>query len=295
MAQRHSDPVWLDRMYNNRARVPDHPAYFARWAKASAAVRAAQSSAIDIAYGDGPGETLDVFAAAKPGAPVLVFIHGGYWRALDKSEHSFLAPSFTQAGVCVVVPNYALCPGTDAAPVTIPHIALQMTKALAWTARHIAAHGGDPARITVAGHSAGGHLAAMLLGCDWRQVGRDLPAGLVRRALSVSGLHDLTPLRRTPSLQDALRLTAGDARRASPALWPAPRGARLYCAVGAQESEEFIRQNALMAKAWGAAVVPVAETVPGCNHFSVLDELAEPSSRLHRLTMDLVRAWPRGR
>ena len=290
MAPSRPDAAWLDRMYNNRARVPDHPAYFARWTQASARVRAAQDCALDVAYGDGPGETLDVFPAASADAPVLVFIHGGYWRALDKSEHSFVAPAFTQAGVCVVVPNYALCPGTPTQPVTIPHIALQLVDALAWTARHIAAHGGDPSRITVAGHSAGGHLAAMLLGCDWRKVRGDLPGGLVRNAMSISGLHELEPLRRTPSLQDAIRLTARDARRASPALWPAPPSGTLNCVVGAEESEEYHRQNGLMAKAWGSATVPVTEAVAGRNHFSVLDDLAEPGSRLHQLALALLRA-----
>ena len=147
---------------------------------------------------------------------MLVFIHGGYWRSLDKSDHSFIAPAFNARGVCVVMPNYALCPGTAARPVRIADIALQMVRALAWTWRHVAAHGGDPARITVAGHSAGGHLAAMLLGCQWQAVAPDLPARLVRNALSMSGLYDLRPMRRTPFLADSLRLTRGRRRAAEP-------------------------------------------------------------------------------
>lgn len=275
------DPAWLDRMYNNRARVPEHPAYFARWAAASARVRAVQPDAIDLRYGDGVNETLDVFPAAKVGAPVLLFIHGGYWRALDKSDHSFLAPAFTDRGVCVVVPNYALCPGTAAQPVTIPGIALQMVKALDWTARHIQSHGGDPHRITVAGHSAGGHLAAMLL---------SLPQGAARNALSISGLYDLRPLMRTPSLQDALRLTPEDARRASPALWPAPKKGTLYSVVGGNESEEFLRHNALIRQAWGARSVPVCEVLQGLDHFSIVDALADPAHPLHRYALQLLQA-----
>ncbi|MEJ8849106.1 alpha/beta hydrolase [Variovorax rhizosphaerae] len=282
------DPDWLDRMYNNRARVPEHPEYFARWATESAAVRAANPEWMGLPYGDGVNETLDVFRAAESDAPVLVFIHGGYWRSLDKSDHSFIARAFTERGVCVVVPNYALCPGTVEQPVTIPGIALQMVKALAWTSRHVAEHGGDPARITVAGHSAGGHLAAMVLACDWQSLG--LPARTVRNALSISGLFDLEPLMFTPSLQGALRLNEADVRRASPALWPAPDSGALYSVVGGNESEEFLRHNALIRDAWGAQTVPVCEALPGLDHFSIVDALANPDHRLHQLSMELLQA-----
>ncbi|MCW5649017.1 MAG: alpha/beta hydrolase [Ramlibacter sp.] len=281
------DPAWLDRMYNNRALVPEHAQYFSRWAAASAAARAQEACSLDLPYGDGPGETLDVFPAhgapAAAGTPVLVFIHGGYWRSLDKSDHSFVAPAFTRQGVCVVVPNYALCPA-----VTIPDIALQMVRALAWTHRHIGRFGGDASRITVAGHSAGGHLAAMLLACRWRSHARDLPAGLVPRALSISGLFDLEPLRHTPFLQDSLRLTAADARRASPAHMPAPRGGLLYTVAGGDESAEFLRHNQLIRQAWGPRTVGVCEALPGLNHFSVLEALVDPAHRLHRLACEML-------
>lgn len=287
----HPDPQWLDRMYNNRARVPDHPRYFERWAAASAEFRVRQPQGLDLAYGTGPGETLDVFrpqAAGTHPAPVLVFIHGGYWRSLDKSDHSFVAEAFTGAGACVVVPNYALCPA-----VTIPHITLQMAHALAWVWHHIAQWGGDRRRITVAGHSAGGQLAAMMMTCRWPDLDAALPADLVRNGLSISGLHDLEPLRHTPSLQPALQLTPEQVRLASPAGLPAPRvrGRRgqLYSVAGGDESEGFWAQNALIQQAWGAQAVPVCENLPGLNHFSVLDALVTPGHRLHQLTLDLLR------
>lgn len=284
------DPAWLDRMYNNRARVPGHPAYFARWAAESAAARAALQCQADLRYGDEPGEVLDVFAAPVPDAPVLVFIHGGYWRSLDKSEHSFIARGFNDRGVCVVMPNYALCPGTSERPVGIADIALQMVHALDWTWRHVAAHGGDPSRITVAGHSAGGHLAAMLLGCDWKAVAPDLPGQLVRSALSISGVHDLRPLQHAPFIAEALRLDDAQARRLSPALWPAPAHGTLYAAAGGAESEEFIRQNALIRDAWGRRTVPVCEVLPGLDHFAIVDALADPAHRLHHLAVQLLEA-----
>lgn len=276
-------PAWYDAQYNNRARIPDALQILERWANASAHTRAQTRCVLDVPYGDAPSEKLDIFPAAAPNAPVLVHIHGGYWRALDKRDQSFVAASFVDAGAMVVVPNYALCPA-----VTIEHIALQLVRALAWVWRNAAAHGGDPGRIVVSGHSAGGHLAAMLLACDWRAVAPDLPADLVKASLSISGLFDLEPLRHAPFLAPDLNLTEASAFKLSPAYWPAPSAGPLHALVGAEESEEFVRQNELIRARWGAAVVPVCETVPGTHHLSVLHELADPQARTHRLALELL-------
>lgn len=290
MPQKH-DPAWLDRMYNNRALVPEHAVHFARWAEASQDAREAHAHHADIAYGDTPLQKLDVFPpsylappapAGSAGAPVLVFIHGGYWRSLDKSDHSFIAPAFANQGACVVLPNYDLCPA-----VTIADIVLQMVKAVAWTYRNIRQYGGDPNRITVSGHSAGGHLAAMLLACAWPAYAKDLPADLVKSAMSISGLYDLEPVAQVPFLKDSLRLTPEDARRASPALLPAPARGVLYTLVGADESAEFLRHNTLIRQVWGKKTVPICESVPQRNHFSVLEELSAPWTRLHQLASRL--------
>jgi arylformamidase len=284
------EPAWLEGMYNNLARVKDHPAYFQRWARDSADARDTLPARIDIPYGSGTNETLDVFPAPVPDAPVLVFIHGGYWRAMDKKDHSFIAPAFNDRGICVVQPNYALCPGTPERPVTVPGIVMQMVRALEWTWRHVEAYGGDPSRITVAGHSVGGHMAAALLSCDWKAVAADLPAQLVRNALSISGLYDLRPLQHTPFLVDILKLTDADALRASPALWPAPKRGQLYAVAGGEESEEFIRHNAMIREAWGRNTVPVCEVMPGLDHFGVVDALADPAHALHRHAVHLLEA-----
>jgi arylformamidase len=276
------DPDWLDKQYNNRARIPEHPMIFERWARASALARDSMSRRLDVAYGAGPDETLDVFPTTRADAPVLVFIHGGWWRALDKQDFSFVAPAFVHAGAMVVVPNYSLCPR-----VGIDDIALQMTRALAWTWRNAALYGGDPRRIVVAGHSAGGHLAAMLLCCDWRAVGKDLPPDVVGKALSISGVFDLEPLRQTPFLQPDLKLTPAAVRRLSPAGFPPPRGT-LYAVAGANESEEFHRHVALIQERWGQRKVPVAEALAGLHHLDVLHDLVDRATRLNALARDLL-------
>jgi arylformamidase len=281
-----SDPAALEAQYNNRVRVADHAQVLQRWERASQAAREGSVCHLDLAYGPGARETLDVFRAAQPAdvpAPVLVFIHGGYWRSLDKAQHSFVAPALNADGAMVVVPNYALCPA-----VGVEHIALQLTQALAWVFRHAAQFGGDASRMAVVGHSAGAHLAAMLLSCRWKEVGDDLPAQLVAGALAISGVYDLEPLRLTPSLQADLQLTPAAVRRLSPAFFPRPKAGRLYATVGADESDEFLRQNRLIRDVWGPTAVPVCEVVPGKNHFTVMESLADPRGRLHDLALRLV-------
>lgn len=277
-----ADAAWYDAQYNNRARVPEASAILARWAEASALARSGLRARLDLAYGDTQTEKLDVFPAQRPASPVLVFIHGGYWRALDKADHSFIAPAFVKAGAMVVVPNYALCPA-----VTIEDIALQMTRALAWTYRHAAAHGGDPGRLVVVGHSAGAHLAAMLLACRWKEVGADLPQRPVVGAIGISGLYDLDPVRQAPFLQADLQLTPANVRRLSPAFFPRPRGP-LYAVVGSDESDEFIRQNRLIRDQWGPSTVPVCETLNGRHHFDVLHDFVDPGARTHQLALRLL-------
>jgi arylformamidase len=270
------DAAWFDVQYDNRRRVPAFAQHIARWHDASALARAQRVCHLDIPFTPDGAVGLDVFPAAQAGAPVLVFIHGGYWRSLDKADFSFVALPFVAAGAMVVVPNYSLCPA-----VTVDTIALQMAQALAWVHRHAADHGGNAARCVVAGHSAGGHLAAMLLACDGRRLASDLPRQLVRRAVSISGLYDLAPIARAPSLQVDLRLTPNVVARTSPARFAAPAGAQLCAVVGALESEEFLRHNRMIRERWGNAVVPVCEELPGRDHFSVLDELVEPQATLH--------------
>ena len=276
------DGAWHDRMYNNRALVPGHAKHFEHWKQASLQARRDTECVLDVPYGEGANETLDVFPAARARSQTVVFIHGGYWRSLDKSDHSFVAAPFQEAGACVMVPNYDLCPA-----VTIPQIALQVARAVAWAWKHAPDYGGDPRMVTLMGHSAGGHLTAMLLACDWTALDPDLPGDVATKGLSLSGLHDLRPIARTPFLQQDLRLTDADALRCSPALMPAPQGSTLYAVCGADESPEFVRQNRLIRDAWGEEVVPVCEALPGLQHFSILEALAAPGP-LQELALELM-------
>ena len=281
------DAAALDKLYNNRLLVPECMEILQRWTQDSAAVRQSVDCKLNVAYGQSEGEKLDIFPCAMTDssktAPVLIFIHGGYWRSLDKADQSFLAPVFTQKGCCVVIPNYSLCPA-----VTVSDIVLQLVNAVAWVYKNIDKYGGNPERITLAGHSAGGHLVAMLLSCLWPKFDKTLPNDVVKNALSISGLFELDTPMHSPYLQDSLHLTPAEVKRISPAWMLAPARGKLYSVVGSDESPEFLRHNQLIQDAWGKQAVPVSEQLPGLNHFTVLEALCQPTHRLHQLAQELL-------
>jgi arylformamidase len=269
-----SDQDFLGREYNNRALVPDHPQYFARWAEGSARARATMTCYLDRDYGSAPGEKLDIFPARKGDGSVLMFIHGGYWRSLDKRDFAYLAPAWVDAGVSLVVVNYDLCP-----QVTVDEIVRQMLRASAWLYRHAEEYGMDEDRLFVSGHSAGAHLTAMMMAALWPVYDAQLPKDLFKGGLAVSGIYDLRPLAQVDFLNADLRLDEASAFKVSPAFLPPATRAPVYTCVGGAESSEFKRQNALLAQRWKSAVSGDI-TMPGHNHFSVIDELANPASAL---------------
>jgi arylformamidase len=272
----------VERGYNNRAAVPEHPQWFARWAELSAATCARLACERDLRYGPNPKETLDLFVPDGAARATFVFVHGGYWRALDKADNAFVAGPFVDAGIAVAVVNYDLCPD-----VAIATIVDECRRAVAWIAREGAAHGANPERIVVGGHSAGGHLAAMALTTDW--AGQGLARDPVFGAVSLSGVHDLAPMVLF-SFNADFKLDAAEAARLSPVRLAARSSAPLLIAVGADETSEFLRQAQLMWDAWPdnrppGSAGPLA--IPRRHHFSVVTDFADPASALTRATLAL--------
>ncbi|MBI2468500.1 MAG: alpha/beta hydrolase [Candidatus Rokubacteria bacterium] len=270
------DRAALDREYNNRAKVPDFADYLARYKTASEAARRDLPCRLDVAYGSSPAETLDVFLPTGRPAAIHVFIHGGYWMLLDKADFSFVARALVPAGAAVVVINYGLVPSVD-----MDELVRQCRAAVAWVWRNAASFGGDPARITVSGHSAGGHLVAMLFATDWPALA-GVPADVVKAGCGISGLYDLEPIRLC-YLDDTLKLTPGVAERNSPIhLVPRVR-APLLLPVGALEGPEYHRQTYHLAAAWGGrGVACEVLDMPGIQHFSIVSQLEDPGSELAR-------------
>jgi arylformamidase len=268
--------AYYDAQYNARAMIPDHAAIFLRWKTRSREARTQLPGRLDIVYGASSAETLDIFPAKGKSEALLVFIHGGYWRSLDKSDFSFLAPEFNRRGITLALPNYALCPA-----VGIEDIVKQNLLAIAWLWHYAARYGVNPGRLYVAGHSAGAHLTAMMLAARWSDYMPELPYNLVKGGLAISGIYDLEPLTQAPFVNQDLKLDRKLAHRLSPAAIPPATTAPLYTAVGGDESDEFKRQNALIAKTWRYAFagdIPM----PGRNHLSVVEELAKPESALFK-------------
>ncbi|MFQ5783352.1 MAG: alpha/beta hydrolase [Alphaproteobacteria bacterium] len=265
----------LEAQLNPRVAVADAERHLAAYAARSRAARERLAGRYDIAYGPSPLQTLDVFTAPGPHPPIHVFLHGGYWRSLDKSDFSFVAEPLVGAGATTVLLNYDLCPA-----VTLDAIVCQINDGIAWVHRHAAELGGDGERLFVSGHSAGAHLALMALAHDWAAEG--LPADTVKGVVGVSGVYDLAPLLRI-SVNADVRLDAEMARRNSPTLAPPRTDARLLLAVGGDEPPLWIKQTTDMRdRLVEAGVACELVTVADRNHFTILYDQADAESELCR-------------
>lgn len=275
--------AYFDIQYNARASVVDYAQYPRLYRALSDAAHACTPCHRDVAYGSAANERLDIFPAARAGAPVLLFIHGGYWRALSKADSAFMAPALTAAGACVAVLDYDLAPA-----VTLDRIVDQARRALAWLYRHAGEFGGDPRQLYASGSSAGGHLVGMLLAGGW-QAGYGLADNVLRGALPISGLFDLEPLRST-HINQWMQLSADDARRNSPLFHLPDKGAgQLLISHGALESAEFAWQSATFLDAWRArGFIGRRVDAPGKNHFDVVLELGQPGTPLYQAVCGLM-------
>jgi arylformamidase len=259
---------WLDAQYDARALVPDADAILEAWSEESRAIRA-EFPPVEVRYGDHPRQAVDVFRAAdapRP-APLVVFVHGGYWQALDKETFAFLAAPFAEQGVVFADVDYRLAP-----EVGIADIVADVRAAVAEVARRADELGADPRRITVIGHSAGGHLVAMLMATDWSTYG--LPADTVGAGLGISGLYDLEPIRRS-YVNDEVGMSEQDAHDASPVHTTPTAAGPLLLTCGGDEPGEFDRQQRLLAQAWSTMPVTILEQPDG-SHFDACDRLARP-------------------
>jgi arylformamidase len=273
----HYDQAALDREYDNRKKVSDFAKHTERWPGLSAQARSELDARLDIAYGPSAAETLDVFLAAEANAPVQVFFHGGYWKALDKNDFSFVAYGLQPMGATTVVVNYGLMPNVDMA-----ELIRQCRAALVWVWRNVAEFGGDPARIHISGHSAGGHITAMMLATDWPKIAADLPPDLIKTACGISGLYDLEPIQRC-FLNDDLKMTLEQAQAHSPVRLSCQNIAPLLLPVGALEGPEYLRQSETLAGHW-KQLTPPPQVWPMAqqDHFSIVTQLEHPDSDLSR-------------
>jgi arylformamidase len=271
----------IDAEYDPERRVGSRQPFLEWYIRESAATRARLDCRIDVAYGPTAPETLDLFPSAVPGSPILMFIHGGYWRALSSKEFSFVAAGLVPHGITVAVMNYALCP-----TVTIAEITRQSHAAVAWLAENAWRYSGDPTNLFAAGHSAGGQQVGMLLS-DSKETER--AAGAIKGGIAISGLFDLRPLQRS-WLQPTLQLTDESAAAQSPLLKIPKRASPLLVSVGGDESNAFLAQSLDYLAAWQAAGL-AGEYVPqpGRNHYDAIYGLADPQSALARIIARFIR------
>ena len=270
-------PEFCEREYNARAAVPEHKDFLIRWASRSAMTRAKLSCYPDLAYGKGEKRTLDFFPCTDPRG-LLVFIHGGYWRGLDKNDFSFIAEPFVDRGIAVAAVNYPLCPD-----VSVLEIVEECAGAFAWLCKARARFGLADKPIVLAGHSAGGHLVSMLHTVDWSKRGVDTTR--VGGSIAISGIYDLEPLLHT-SMNADIRLDPAQVPGVSPVHLAALLERPLLLFSGAQESHEFRRQSVLLHRAW-PAICQVPVEMPGCHHFSVVDSFADANSAAFRSALAL--------
>ncbi len=274
----------LEKGYNVRLLRDDFQQLFEGWAVRSEEFRANADVQLDCAYDDGPRDKIDLFRCGEHGAPLLVFIHGGYWQRGDKSVFSYIAEPFVEQGVDVALIGYQLCPDTD-----MNSMVVQIRKAIKWLWRNSARCGISADRINICGHSAGGHLTGMMLTTQWRQFGDDLPDDLIKAGIPMSGLYQLEPLRHT-TINDALGMDASVAHSISPYFFKPATNAPILVTIGGGESPQLHWQTDRFIDQWSQYQAPINCHVEAeVDHFDLVNRLAESDSEI----FNKVHAWLR--
>ena len=272
MLYRGMDRAQLDAAYNNSAAVPERDQIIAGWAARSAAVRRERPGHFDLSYGEAPRERLDIFPAALPKAATLAFVHGGYWQTNDKESFAFLAEGLVPNGINLALIEYTLAPAAR-----MDQIVAELRRSVGWLAEHLGDLGADPDQLYVAGHSAGGHLTAMMM-----------TLRAVRGGLAISGIYDLEPIRLN-YLNEKLGLDEREAERNSPLLHLPPMAGELVVAYGTKELPELCRQSIEYAQAWTeSGLAGHLLPVDGADHFTILEALADPQGVLSRALIGMI-------
>jgi len=253
--------------------VPEFEIYLQRWETLSRQAEKNYKVIKDTAYGDSSREHLDIFPFPNPGSKTLVFIHGGYWQRLDKSLFHFIAGSFADYGITTVLINYPLAPAA-----AMDQIVMSCRKAISWIHKNIAQWNGDSNEIYIAGHSAGAHLATMLITKEGNQNKQNFIKGIC----AISGLYNLIPIQLS-NINDAIQMDKEIAIRNSPVFMNPVESCPLFLTVGTEETTEFKDQSSELHDKWKNKIQPVEfKLIPGLNHFSIIDSVNETDSLVHQ-------------
>ena len=283
----HFSPKEFDEQYNLRAGRPDYEVtVIPDWERKSAFVRQSYNCTLDIRYGNGENQKLDVFHCGEKLAPTLVYFHGGYWQRGDKSMYSFLAKPYVDVGVNVVVVGYDLCP-----KVSITRISEEARDSISFIWRNSTEFDLNPNLITVMGHSAGGHITQMMMATNWPNFGANFPKGLIRAGIPVSPLSYLEPVRLTEALNAGIRMDKGEAERESPFInHPPLTNAPQLVVVGGQETTEFHRQAQMYVEAFNSNERAIEFLVVSkVDHFDELNILEDATSAFFNKTIALIK------
>jgi arylformamidase len=268
----------LDNQYNNRLHVPDFATYLERWDTLSEATRQKHAYVKDLQYGDHPRECLDIFPSGKPGSKVLVFIHGGYWHLFDKTTFHFIAAAFLPHHITTAVINYPLHPAAS-----MDEIVASCRKGVRWLQQNLAAFNPNPQEVYIAGHSAGAHLAAMLMS---KNPGVEIGT-FIKGMCLLSGLYNLVPVQLS-YLNAVLGMDKETALSNSPVNLPAVQTCLLLVAAGGTETDEFKDQSRELYNCWKTKMPVQLVELGGLNHYSILDALVDENTSLHKAIIKLM-------